>query len=242
MPINFEIITLEKVPWTIPLKLLVRIILLQWSDKRMCLTPAMFLSASSISDPVLFVTYSYPHSWIIYLFIFRICNNTNIKYMRFLSLLFSHVKRKLPAWYMVSVIRWCIRFWFVVYVCINLPIKNYIYYGLLFTYGNVWTCCGMVYLMLWSRCFFGGKLFLIFCMPSFLYKGVPLCTTYIIFSSLQKVVGGLHDNRNIPTLLQSLGLILEHSPTMYTSYDHQLINFVQRVFVSPEELGTYFFL
>ena len=92
----------------------------------------------------------------------------------------------------------------------------------------------MVYLMLWSRCFFGGKLFLIFCMPSFLYKGVPLCTTYIIFSSLQKVVGGLHDNHNIPTLLQSLGLILEHSPSMYTLYDDQFINFVQHVFVSPE--------
>ncbi|KAM3352872.1 hypothetical protein ACQJBY_024208 [Aegilops geniculata] len=54
----------------------------------------------------------------------------------------------------------------------------------------------------------------------------------------KKVVGGLHDNHNIPTLLQSLGLILEYSPSMYTSYDDQFINFVQRVFVSPEFVST----
>ncbi|XP_044977567.1 sister chromatid cohesion protein PDS5 homolog A-B isoform X2 [Hordeum vulgare subsp. vulgare] len=54
----------------------------------------------------------------------------------------------------------------------------------------------------------------------------------------KKVVVGLHDNHNIPTLLQSLGLILEYSPSMYTSYDDQFINFVQRVFVSPEFVST----
>lgn len=54
----------------------------------------------------------------------------------------------------------------------------------------------------------------------------------------KKVVGGLRDNHNIPTLLQSLGLILEHSPSMYTLYDDQIINFVQRVFVSPEFVST----
>ncbi|VAH82321.1 unnamed protein product [Triticum turgidum subsp. durum] len=54
----------------------------------------------------------------------------------------------------------------------------------------------------------------------------------------KKVVGGLHDSHNIPTLLQSLGLILEYSPSMYTSYDDQFINFVQRVFVSPEFVST----
>lgn len=79
-----------------------------------------------------------------------------------------------------------------------------------------------------------------FFMPLFLNEGALWWTTYMILSSLQKVVGGLHDNHNIPTLLQSLGLILEYSPSMYTSYDDQFINFVQRVFVSPEVGNIYF--
>lgn len=59
----------------------------------------------------------------------------------------------------------------------------------------------------------------------------------------KKVVGVLKktyipDNHNIPTLLQSLGLILEHSPSMYTSYDEHIIKFVQRVFVSSEFVST----
>ncbi|PNT73259.1 hypothetical protein BRADI_2g56220v3 [Brachypodium distachyon] len=54
----------------------------------------------------------------------------------------------------------------------------------------------------------------------------------------EKVVGGLHDNLNVPTLLQSLGLILEHSPCMYMLYDDQIISFVQHVFVSPEFVST----
>uniref|UniRef100_A0ACD5VVH9 Uncharacterized protein n=1 Tax=Avena sativa TaxID=4498 RepID=A0ACD5VVH9_AVESA len=57
----------------------------------------------------------------------------------------------------------------------------------------------------------------------------------------EKVVDGLglHANHNIPTLLQSLGLILEHSPSMYTLLsDDQFINFFERVFDSSAFLST----
>uniref|UniRef100_J3L679 Uncharacterized protein n=1 Tax=Oryza brachyantha TaxID=4533 RepID=J3L679_ORYBR len=55
------------------------------------------------------------------------------------------------------------------------------------------------------------------------------------FSRLcEKVIVALDDNYNIPTLLQSLGLIVEHSPSMYTLYDKQIINFVQDILCSTE--------
>ncbi|VAH66427.1 unnamed protein product [Triticum turgidum subsp. durum] len=46
------------------------------------------------------------------------------------------------------------------------------------------------------------------------------------------------DDKKFAKLCKSLGLILEYSPSMYTSYDDQFINFVQRVFVSPEFVST----
>ncbi|XP_040378681.1 sister chromatid cohesion protein PDS5 homolog A isoform X2 [Oryza brachyantha] len=59
------------------------------------------------------------------------------------------------------------------------------------------------------------------------------------FSRLcEKVIVALDDNYNIPTLLQSLGLIVEHSPSMYTLYDKQIINFVQDILCSTEFIST----
>ncbi|EEC71871.1 hypothetical protein OsI_04583 [Oryza sativa Indica Group] len=50
----------------------------------------------------------------------------------------------------------------------------------------------------------------------------------------EKVVAALDDNYNVPTLLQSLGLILEHSPSMYKLYDKKIMNFVQDILCSTE--------
>uniref|UniRef100_A0A0D9V8B2 Tudor domain-containing protein n=1 Tax=Leersia perrieri TaxID=77586 RepID=A0A0D9V8B2_9ORYZ len=50
----------------------------------------------------------------------------------------------------------------------------------------------------------------------------------------ERVVDALDDNYNVPTLLQTLGLILEHSPSMYELYDKQIINFVQNILCSTE--------
>ncbi|KAI4962776.1 hypothetical protein ZWY2020_025779 [Hordeum vulgare] len=53
----------------------------------------------------------------------------------------------------------------------------------------------------------------------------------------KKVVVGLHDNHNIPTLLQSLGLILSILLPCIHHMTHQFINFVQR-FVSTRTVTT----
>ncbi|KAG8054616.1 hypothetical protein GUJ93_ZPchr0001g29862 [Zizania palustris] len=54
----------------------------------------------------------------------------------------------------------------------------------------------------------------------------------------EKVIAALDDNHNVPTLLQSLGLILEHSPSMYKLYDKQIINFVQDILCSTEFISA----
>uniref|UniRef100_K3XDX2 Sister chromatid cohesion protein n=1 Tax=Setaria italica TaxID=4555 RepID=K3XDX2_SETIT len=50
----------------------------------------------------------------------------------------------------------------------------------------------------------------------------------------KKVVAGLNDNCNVPTLLQSLGSILEHSPSVYELYGRQIINSIQDILLSTE--------
>ncbi|KAF0902491.1 hypothetical protein E2562_017891, partial [Oryza meyeriana var. granulata] len=54
----------------------------------------------------------------------------------------------------------------------------------------------------------------------------------------EKVVVALDDNHNVPTLLQSLGLILEHSPSLYKLYDKQIMNFAQDILCSTEFIST----
>ncbi|WVZ68025.1 hypothetical protein U9M48_017016 [Paspalum notatum var. saurae] len=54
----------------------------------------------------------------------------------------------------------------------------------------------------------------------------------------EKVVTGLNDNHNIPTLLQSLGLILEHSPSVYELYERQIINCTQDILLSADFIST----
>ncbi|CAO2182211.1 unnamed protein product [Urochloa humidicola] len=50
----------------------------------------------------------------------------------------------------------------------------------------------------------------------------------------KKVVTGLNGNRNVPTLLQSLGSILEHSPSIYELYDKQIMNSIHDILLSTE--------
>ncbi|RLN05424.1 hypothetical protein C2845_PM13G14560 [Panicum miliaceum] len=54
----------------------------------------------------------------------------------------------------------------------------------------------------------------------------------------KKVVSGLNDNRNVPTLLQSLGSILEHSPSVYELYGRQIVNSIQDILLSTEFIST----
>ncbi|KAG2593232.1 hypothetical protein PVAP13_5NG110322 [Panicum virgatum] len=54
----------------------------------------------------------------------------------------------------------------------------------------------------------------------------------------KKVVSGLNDNRNVPTLLQSLGSILEHSPSVYELYGRQIVNSIQDILMSTEFIST----
>ncbi|OEL37949.1 hypothetical protein BAE44_0001036 [Dichanthelium oligosanthes] len=55
----------------------------------------------------------------------------------------------------------------------------------------------------------------------------------------KKVVTGLNDNRNVPTLLQSLGSILEHSPSVYDLYGRQIVNSIQDILSSTEFISTF---
>nr|CAB3478957.1 unnamed protein product [Digitaria exilis] len=50
----------------------------------------------------------------------------------------------------------------------------------------------------------------------------------------KKVVTGLNDKRNVPTVLQSLGSILEQSPSVYELYGKQIINSIQDILLSTE--------
>jgi sister-chromatid-cohesion protein PDS5 len=54
----------------------------------------------------------------------------------------------------------------------------------------------------------------------------------------KKVVSGLNDNRNVPTLLQSLGSILEHSPSVYELYGRQIVKSIQDILLSTEFIST----
>ncbi|KAJ1286407.1 hypothetical protein BS78_03G350000 [Paspalum vaginatum] len=54
----------------------------------------------------------------------------------------------------------------------------------------------------------------------------------------EKVVTALNDNHNLPTLLQSLGLILEHSPSVYELYERQIINSTQDILLTAEFIST----
>ncbi|KAG2602205.1 hypothetical protein PVAP13_5KG660400 [Panicum virgatum] len=54
----------------------------------------------------------------------------------------------------------------------------------------------------------------------------------------KKVVSGLNDSRNVPTLLQSLGSILEHSPSVYELYGRQIVNSIQDILMSTELIST----
>ncbi|KAL6614101.1 hypothetical protein ACP70R_036371 [Stipagrostis hirtigluma subsp. patula] len=54
----------------------------------------------------------------------------------------------------------------------------------------------------------------------------------------KKVVGRLNDNHNIPTLLQSLGSILEHSPSIDELDNRQIINSIQDILLSTELIST----
>lgn len=54
----------------------------------------------------------------------------------------------------------------------------------------------------------------------------------------KKVVSGLNDNNNVPTLLQSLGSILEHSPSVYELYDRQIINSIEDILSSTKFIST----
>ncbi|CAL4960254.1 unnamed protein product [Urochloa decumbens] len=54
----------------------------------------------------------------------------------------------------------------------------------------------------------------------------------------KKVVTGLNGNRNVPTLLQSLGSILEHSPSVYELYGKQVIKSIKDILLSTEFIST----
>lgn len=54
----------------------------------------------------------------------------------------------------------------------------------------------------------------------------------------EKVVTGLNKNHNVPTLLQSLGSILEHSPSVYELYESQITNSTQDILLSDEFIST----
>ncbi|KAF8717134.1 hypothetical protein HU200_026250 [Digitaria exilis] len=54
----------------------------------------------------------------------------------------------------------------------------------------------------------------------------------------KKVVTGLNDKRNVPTVLQSLGSILEQSPSVYELYGKQIINSIQDILLSTEFIST----
>lgn len=58
----------------------------------------------------------------------------------------------------------------------------------------------------------------------------------VIYSSLQKVITGLNDDHNVPTLLQSLGSILENSPSVYALYEREVTTLFQDI-LSPAEVG-----
>lgn len=62
-----------------------------------------------------------------------------------------------------------------------------------------------------------------------------------IFSSLcEKVVNSLHDGCNIPTLLQSLGCILQYSSSTYELYNEQIMHFiVHDILCSSEVLSSH---
>ncbi|GJM92438.1 hypothetical protein PR202_ga08912 [Eleusine coracana subsp. coracana] len=53
-----------------------------------------------------------------------------------------------------------------------------------------------------------------------------------------KVVSGLSDNQNVPTLLQSSGSILEHSPSMHELDCRQIINSIQDILLSTELISS----
>ncbi|CAO1944277.1 unnamed protein product [Urochloa humidicola] len=54
----------------------------------------------------------------------------------------------------------------------------------------------------------------------------------------KKIVTRLNENRNIPTLLQSLGSILEHSPSVFELYGKQIIKSIQDILLSTEFIST----
>ncbi|GJN17041.1 hypothetical protein PR202_gb04079 [Eleusine coracana subsp. coracana] len=54
----------------------------------------------------------------------------------------------------------------------------------------------------------------------------------------KKVVSGLSDNQNVPTLLQSWGSILEHSPSMHELDCRQIINSIQDILLSTELISS----
>ncbi|TVU36377.1 hypothetical protein EJB05_18310 [Eragrostis curvula] len=54
----------------------------------------------------------------------------------------------------------------------------------------------------------------------------------------KKVVSGLSDYHNVPTLLQSWGSILEHSPSLHELDSRQIINSIQDILLSTEFIST----
>lgn len=65
------------------------------------------------------------------------------------------------------------------------------------------------------------------------------CAYAILMFRLQKLVDFLKAGKNVPTVLQSLGCIAQHSWVTFSAREEEIVSFICRKFLSPSEVSFH---